>query len=68
MKEQLYCYVWGNSKTVIGRFRLKNFKGRVCKLLAHSSMNSRLIEFIDNGERLCCSGNALRKVLEQGKN
>lgn len=61
MKEQLYKYVWGNNKNTVGRIRLA-YKGRTCRLLACASMNSRFIEFIDNGEQLCCSGNALRKI------
>lgn len=61
MNEQLYQYRFGNSKTHLGRYRLK-FKDKVCRIIARGSMNSRLIEFIDNGERLNCSGNALRKV------
>ena len=60
MTEQLYKYVWGNNKTYEGRLRLR-FKGRVCKVLIRSKMNSALVEFIDNGEQLNCSRNALRK-------
>lgn len=61
MSKQLYKYVWGNKKTPEGRMRLR-FKGRVCKILIRSKMNNALVEFIDNGERLNCSRNALRKV------
>ena len=61
MTEKLYKYVWGNNKNVLGRWRLR-FKGRKCKILARGSMNSRYIVFLDTGETLNCSGNALRKA------
>ncbi|MHC4617242.1 MAG: hypothetical protein ACYTEQ_05765 [Planctomycetota bacterium] len=44
-----------------GRYRLR-FKGRKCRVLARGTFNSRLVEFVDNGEQLNCSGNALRKA------
>ena len=62
MSEQFYRYVWGNKKTSVGRHRLR-FKGRKCKVIAWGVLNSVEIEFIDNSERLCCSRNALRKVI-----
>ena len=61
MTEQLYVYRFGNDKTEAGRFRLQ-FKGRVCKVLFRGNMNSSLIEFVDDGSRMCCSRNAVRKV------
>jgi len=61
MSEQLYQYRFGNNKTPLGRYRLR-FKGRVCRILVRGSMNSRLVEFVDNGKLLNCSGNALRKL------
>ena len=64
MAEQIYQYVWGNDKTAVGRWRLKHFKGRKCRALHFGKMNSCLIEFLDNGERLNCSRHALRKVSE----
>ena len=60
MIEQLYYYAWGNDKNEVGRFRLR-FKGRTCRVLVRSKRNNALIEFVDNGERLNCSRNALRK-------
>ena len=64
MTEQLYIYRCGNSKDAVGRFRLQ-FKGRKCRLLARGTMNNRLVEFIDTGEHLNCSGNALKKVTDE---
>ncbi len=61
MAEQLYRYSWGNDKNAIGRVRLR-WKGRKCRVLHRGKMNSCLLEFIDDGEQLCCSRNALRKV------
>jgi len=58
--EQLYEYRWGNHKTAAGKFRLQ-FKGRTCKILARGKLNSRLVQFVDNGELLNCSGNALMR-------
>lgn len=56
MNEKLYRYAWGdNAKRV-------TMKGRVCRVLARGLKNSRLIEFVDNGQRECVSGNAIRKV------
>lgn len=67
MKEQLYHYVWGNDKTAVGRWRLKHFKGRKCRIIARGGLNSVGVKFIDTGELLNCSRNALRKVLEISK-
>lgn len=61
MAEQLYKYRCGNNKDPVGRHRLR-WKGRKCRLLAWAKMNTRFIQFIDDGELLSCSGNALRKV------
>ena len=55
-----YIYIWGNDKTTTGKFRMR-WKGRICKLLVKGSMNSCLVEFVDNKEQLNCSLNALRK-------
>lgn len=52
----IYYYAWGNNE------KRALLKGRRCVLIARGSMNSVLIEFLDNGERVCTSGNALRKV------
>ncbi len=61
MSEQLYIYCWGNQKDSVGRFRME-LKGRKCRILTRGKLNSCEIEFVDNGERLCCSRNALRKA------
>ncbi|MFB0523948.1 MAG: hypothetical protein ACETVZ_00280 [Phycisphaerae bacterium] len=61
MKKTFYRYYWGNGKDAVGRYRLK-FKGRICRVLCRLKLNSCVIEFIDNGEKLCISRNALRKV------
>lgn len=62
MVDQLYKYAWGNDSDVVGRVRKKNFKGRKCRVLVRGKLNSCLVRFIDNGEQLNCSRNALRKV------
>lgn len=59
--KKLYIYRWGNDKDPVGRFR-QQFKGRVCKIMVRGKRNSRLVEFIDNGDLLNCSANALRKA------
>ena len=62
MTNQLYYYAWGNDRDAVGRFRKKRFKGRQCRVIVKGNMNSCLVEFVDNGEQLNCSRNALRKV------
>jgi len=64
MTEQLYTYVWGNTKNEVGRNRLK-LKGRTCRLLGRMKMNSCVIEFVDNGQREVVSRNSLRKVPDE---
>lgn len=61
MIEQLYYYAWGNNADAVGRWRLQ-YKGRECRVIFRGKMNSCLIEFVDNKEKVCCSRNALRKV------
>lgn len=61
MTEQLYEYRWGNNKDARGRYRLQ-FKGRKCRVLVRGKMNSCCVEFIDTGEQLNTSRNALRKA------
>lgn len=61
MSEQLYIYRWGNDKTPLGRFR-KQWKGRECRVLVRGERNSCCIKFIDTGELLNISRNALGKV------
>lgn len=56
MNEQLYRYSWGNNA------KRARMKGRVCHLLATGSMNSALIEFVDNGQREVTSRRALRRL------
>jgi len=60
MAEQLYKYRWGNNRDETGRHRLQ-FKGRKCTITARGKKNSVCLRFIDNGELLNTSGNALRK-------
>lgn len=58
--DKTYIYKWGNKKTLSGRKNLK-FKGRKCKVIDFNPQtNSVLIEFLDNGERLNCSRNAIK--------
>ena len=63
MTEQLYVYRWGNDKNAVGRHRLQ-FKGRKCKVLVRGKMNSCLIKFVDNGEKIVTSRNALKKAIK----
>lgn len=60
MAEGIYIYRFGNTATPLGRSRMQ-WKGRQCRVLVRGAMNSCLVEFIDNGELLNCSRNALRK-------
>lgn len=52
---QIYLYRWANNPV-----RAK-FKGRRCRVIARGTMNSCLLEFIDNGERIVSSRNAIRR-------
>jgi hypothetical protein len=52
----IYRYAWRNNSK-----RAKMY-GRQCIVLHRLSMNSVIIQFIDNGQRECVSRNALRKV------
>lgn len=61
MSKQLYVYSWGNTRNAAGQFR-QQFKGRLCEILIRGTLNARLVRFIDTGELLNCSGNALRKA------
>jgi len=54
--EALYCYAWGNNPV---RAKLK---GRICRVIARGKMNTVMIEFIDIGERVTTSRNALRRM------
>lgn len=65
-KEQFYVYHWGNDKTKIGRHRLQ-FKGRKCRVLARGKLNNCCIMFLDNGESIICSRNALRKAVNDAR-
>ena len=56
MSEQLYKYVWGNLPC-----RLQ-WKGRTCRVLVWGKKNTVMVEFVDNGELLNTSRNALRKA------
>lgn len=52
----LYVYRWRNGE------KWRTLHGRTCRLLVRGAMNSRLVEFVDNGQREIVSGNALRRV------
>ena len=56
MAEQLYRYHWGNNPT---RAKLK---GRICRVLKSGGMNTIMLEFLDNGERVSSSRQAIRRV------
>lgn len=55
--EVLYRYCWGNNE------KRATMKGRICRVIVRGSMNSCMIEFIDNKERSIVSRNSLRKVV-----
>jgi len=52
----VYRYVWANNE------RRASLKNRFCRILARGKMNTVLVEFIDNGEKITTSGRALSKV------
>ncbi len=54
--ERLYSYAWGNNA------RRRALQGRRCRILARGRMNTVLIEFLDNGERVTTSTRALRRI------
>ena len=53
---QIYVYSWGNNP------KRATMKGRKCRVLRRYKRNSRLVEFIDNGQKEVVSGNSLRKA------
>lgn len=53
---KLYAYTWGNNE------KRATMKGRICRMLARGVLNSALIEFVDNGEQVVVSRNALRRA------
>jgi len=55
MTMQLYVYLWGNNS------RRAELRGRRCRILARGRMNTVLVEFVDNGERVTTSSRALRR-------
>ena len=50
-----YVFAWGNNP------RRKELKGRPCVVEAVGQMNSVLVRFVDTGERVLTSQNALRR-------
>ena len=59
--EVIYVYTWGNNP------KRKTLKGRQCRVLARGTMNSAMVEFIDNGQREVISRNAIRRVTAGNK-
>jgi hypothetical protein len=51
----LYRFCWGNNP------KRATLQGRVCRVVCRGTMNSAMIEFIDNGQREVVSRNALRR-------
>lgn len=51
----IYEYAWGNNE------KRASMKGRRCVVIAYGSLNSCLVEFLDNGEKTLTSTFALRK-------
>ncbi len=56
--KQLYRFAWKDPKNP----KWVTMFGRQCEVLARGAMNSRMIRFIDNGQREIINGYALRKV------
>ena len=56
MSEQLYEYRWSNNS------KRATLRGRKCFVVCRGTMNSCMVEFVDNGEREVISRNALRKA------
>jgi len=56
MIDQFYAYGWGNNS------KRATLKGRKCRILERMSMNSCIVEFVDDGQKEVISRNALRKV------
>ena len=52
--DQLYVFHWGKYRPEL--------KGKTCRVLARGTMNSALVVFIETGERVVISRNAIRKV------
>jgi hypothetical protein len=57
----LYRFCWGNNP------KRATMQGRVCRVLCRGTMNSAMIEFIDNGQREVVSRNALRRHNAEGQ-
>ena len=55
MAEQIYVYRWGNNA------RRAELWGRRCRIIARGRMNTVLVEFLDNGERVTTSSRALTR-------
>lgn len=51
-----YIYCWKNN------LKRTTLKGRRCRVIARGSLNSALVEFVDDGQREIISRNALRRV------
>ena len=56
MTDTIYRYPWKNNEKRAAMY------GRLFRVVTRGSMNSVLIEFIDNGQREVTSRNALRKA------
>ena len=54
--ERIYVYLWGNNP------RRRELQGRRCRVVARGRMNTVLVEFLDNGERVTTSNRALRRA------
>jgi hypothetical protein len=54
-----YVYVWGNNS------RRAVLKGRRCVVEARGAMQTVLVRFLDNGERVTTSLRALRRAASE---
>lgn len=62
MSEQLYYYAFGKPPQPWLHKIREGFYKRICRVLVRGKMNTALIQFIDNGQRVTCSRNVVRKV------
>lgn len=56
LPELLYVYAWGNNS------KRTTLTGRKCRVVARGTMNSCLVEFVDNEQREVVSRRTLRRV------
>lgn len=61
MSERSYVFRWGSNANAVSRYRLR-WKNRTCRVLVRGKMNTCMVRFLDDGELLVTSRNALERV------